>query len=84
MVDEHFRTEDRSNLTPVSQLTSEARSAAQLLLNHYVKVQGSVISQVGISGFNLEVFFLVYRRVKRRVMMLIMMMRRVDFIYSYS
>ena len=60
MVDEHFRTEDRSNLTPVSQLTSEARSAAQLLLNHYVKVQGSVISQVGISGFNLEVFFLVY------------------------
>lgn len=33
-------------MTPVTGLCAEARQAAQKLLNHYVKVQGLVISQM--------------------------------------
>lgn len=39
-------TQDHSPVTPVTGLCAEAREAAQKLLNHYVKVQGLVISQM--------------------------------------
>lgn len=39
-------TQDHSPVTPVTGLCAEARQAAQKLLNHYVKVQGLIISQM--------------------------------------
>ena len=38
--------EERSKVTPVSELTNHSKNTAQKLLNHYVKVQGLSISQV--------------------------------------
>ncbi|XP_066466524.1 vacuolar protein sorting-associated protein 51 homolog [Tiliqua scincoides] len=46
LTDEQFLVQDHSPVTPVTGLCAEARQAAQKLLNHYVKVQGLVISQM--------------------------------------
>uniref|UniRef100_A0A670JJR3 Vacuolar protein sorting-associated protein 51 homolog n=1 Tax=Podarcis muralis TaxID=64176 RepID=A0A670JJR3_PODMU len=46
LTDEQFLVQDHSPVTPVTGLCAEAREAAQKLLNHYVKVQGLVISQM--------------------------------------
>ncbi|XP_053224186.1 vacuolar protein sorting-associated protein 51 homolog isoform X2 [Podarcis raffonei] len=46
LTDEQFLVQDHSPFTPVTGLCAEAREAAQKLLNHYVKVQGLVISQM--------------------------------------
>ncbi|XP_033633554.1 vacuolar protein sorting-associated protein 51 homolog [Asterias rubens] len=44
--DELFATDNRRGLTQASVLCSEAQTAAQRLLNHYVKLQGLQISQM--------------------------------------
>ncbi|XP_030075225.1 vacuolar protein sorting-associated protein 51 homolog [Microcaecilia unicolor] len=46
LTDEQFLVQDRSPVTAVTSLCSEAREAAQKLLNHYVKVQGLIVSQM--------------------------------------
>ncbi|XP_042295541.1 LOW QUALITY PROTEIN: vacuolar protein sorting-associated protein 51 homolog [Sceloporus undulatus] len=46
LTDEQFLVQDHSPVTPVTGLCAEAREAAQKLLNHYVKVQGLIISQM--------------------------------------
>ncbi|XP_034033661.1 vacuolar protein sorting-associated protein 51 homolog [Thalassophryne amazonica] len=46
LTDEQFLVQDHSPVTPVTTLCTEAREAAQKLLNHYVKVQGLIISQM--------------------------------------
>ncbi|XP_062870540.1 vacuolar protein sorting-associated protein 51 homolog [Trichomycterus rosablanca] len=46
LTDEQFLTQHHSPVTTVTALCSEAREAAQKLLNHYVKVQGLIISQM--------------------------------------
>ncbi|CAM5154845.1 unnamed protein product [Natator depressus] len=46
LTDEQFLVQDHSPITPVTSLCAEARKAAQRLLNHYVKVQGLIISQM--------------------------------------
>ncbi|XP_072840482.2 vacuolar protein sorting-associated protein 51 homolog [Pogona vitticeps] len=46
LTDEQFLVQDHSPVTPVTVLCAEAREAAQKLLNHYVKVQGLIISQM--------------------------------------
>ncbi|KAJ7307501.1 hypothetical protein JRQ81_009524 [Phrynocephalus forsythii] len=46
LTDEQFLVQDRFPITPVTSLCAEAREAAQKLLNHYVKVQGLIISQM--------------------------------------
>ncbi|XP_067328690.1 vacuolar protein sorting-associated protein 51 homolog [Anolis sagrei] len=46
LTDEQFLVQDHSPVTPVTALCAEAREAAQKLLNHYVKVQGLVVSQM--------------------------------------
>uniref|UniRef100_A0A3B4Y3K3 Vacuolar protein sorting-associated protein 51 homolog n=1 Tax=Seriola lalandi dorsalis TaxID=1841481 RepID=A0A3B4Y3K3_SERLL len=46
LTDEQFLVQHHSPVTPVTSLCAEAREAAQKLLNHYVKVQGLIISQM--------------------------------------
>ncbi|XP_038070906.1 vacuolar protein sorting-associated protein 51 homolog [Patiria miniata] len=46
LTDELFPIDNRRSLTQTSVLCAEAQSAAQTLLNHYVKVQGLQISQM--------------------------------------
>lgn len=46
LTDEQFLVQHHSPVTPVTALCAEAREAAQKLLNHYVKVQGLIISQM--------------------------------------
>ncbi|XP_029526333.1 vacuolar protein sorting-associated protein 51 homolog [Oncorhynchus nerka] len=46
LTDEQFLVQHRSPVTAVTALCGEAREAAQKLLNHYVKVQGLIISQM--------------------------------------
>ncbi|KAK9536222.1 hypothetical protein VZT92_006028 [Zoarces viviparus] len=46
LTDEQFLVQHHSPITPVTTLCAEAREAAQKLLNHYVKVQGLIISQM--------------------------------------
>uniref|UniRef100_A0A8C7JDG6 Vacuolar protein sorting-associated protein 51 homolog n=1 Tax=Oncorhynchus kisutch TaxID=8019 RepID=A0A8C7JDG6_ONCKI len=46
LTDEQFLVQHRSPVTAVAALCGEAREAAQKLLNHYVKVQGLIISQM--------------------------------------
>ncbi|XP_049448366.1 vacuolar protein sorting-associated protein 51 homolog [Epinephelus fuscoguttatus] len=46
LTDEQFLAQHHSPVTPVTTLCAEAREAAQKLLNHYVKVQGLIISQM--------------------------------------
>ncbi|MCI4387908.1 hypothetical protein PGIGA_G00079400 [Pangasianodon gigas] len=46
LTDEQFLTQLHSPITTVTTLCAEAREAAQKLLNHYVKVQGLIISQM--------------------------------------
>ncbi|XP_030217459.1 vacuolar protein sorting-associated protein 51 homolog [Gadus morhua] len=46
LTDEQFLVQHHSPVTPVTVLCAEAREAAQRLLNHYVKVQGLIISQM--------------------------------------
>uniref|UniRef100_A0A8C9VCR5 Vacuolar protein sorting-associated protein 51 homolog n=1 Tax=Scleropages formosus TaxID=113540 RepID=A0A8C9VCR5_SCLFO len=46
LTDEQFLVQHHVPVTPVTALCSEAREAAQKLLNHYVKVQGLIISQM--------------------------------------
>uniref|UniRef100_A0A8C9ZQ08 Vacuolar protein sorting-associated protein 51 homolog n=1 Tax=Sander lucioperca TaxID=283035 RepID=A0A8C9ZQ08_SANLU len=46
LTDEQFLVQHHSPVTPVTTLCTEAREAAQKLLNHYVKVQGLIISQM--------------------------------------
>ncbi|KAL6472055.1 hypothetical protein MHYP_G00182430 [Metynnis hypsauchen] len=46
LTDEQFLVQHRSPVTAVTALCAEAREAAQKLLNHYVKVQGLIISQM--------------------------------------
>ncbi|XP_017267984.1 vacuolar protein sorting-associated protein 51 homolog [Kryptolebias marmoratus] len=46
LTDEQFLVQHQSPVTQVTTLCSEAREAAQKLLNHYVKVQGLIISQM--------------------------------------
>uniref|UniRef100_A0A671U5X3 Vacuolar protein sorting-associated protein 51 homolog n=1 Tax=Sparus aurata TaxID=8175 RepID=A0A671U5X3_SPAAU len=46
LTDEQFLAQHHSPVTPVTSLCAEAREAAQKLLNHYVKVQGLIISQM--------------------------------------
>ncbi|XP_069501046.1 vacuolar protein sorting-associated protein 51 homolog isoform X2 [Ambystoma mexicanum] len=46
LTDEQFLVQDHSPVTAVTSLCAEAREAAQKLLNHYVKVQGLIISQM--------------------------------------
>ncbi|KAJ8348167.1 hypothetical protein SKAU_G00267560 [Synaphobranchus kaupii] len=46
LTDEQFLVQHHSPVTAVTALCSEAREAAQKLLNHYVKVQGLIISQM--------------------------------------
>lgn len=46
LTDEQFLVQHHSPVTPVTTLCAEAREAAQKLLNHYVKVQGLIISQM--------------------------------------
>ncbi|KAK3521581.1 hypothetical protein QTP70_014773 [Hemibagrus guttatus] len=46
LTDEQFLTPLHSPITTVTTLCAEAREAAQKLLNHYVKVQGLIISQM--------------------------------------
>ncbi|XP_022337186.2 vacuolar protein sorting-associated protein 51 homolog [Crassostrea virginica] len=46
LTEEQFMVEERSKVTPVSELTNHSKNTAQKLLNHYVKVQGLSISQM--------------------------------------
>lgn len=46
LTDEQFLALHQSPVTAVTALCEEAREAAQKLLNHYVKVQGLIISQM--------------------------------------
>ncbi|KAK3590122.1 hypothetical protein CHS0354_041171 [Potamilus streckersoni] len=46
LTEEQFEVDSRSNLTQVSQLCTEAKDTSQMLLNHFVKVQGLAISQM--------------------------------------
>ncbi|KAM6970374.1 vacuolar protein sorting-associated protein 51 homolog [Aplochiton taeniatus] len=46
LTDEQFLVQHNSPVTAVTALCTEAREAAQKLLNHYVKVQGLIISQM--------------------------------------
>ncbi|XP_058876734.1 vacuolar protein sorting-associated protein 51 homolog isoform X3 [Acipenser ruthenus] len=46
LADEQFLGQDQSPLTPVSVLCAQAREVAQRLLNHYVKLQGLIVSQM--------------------------------------
>uniref|UniRef100_A0A3B4DDT2 Vacuolar protein sorting-associated protein 51 homolog n=1 Tax=Pygocentrus nattereri TaxID=42514 RepID=A0A3B4DDT2_PYGNA len=46
LTDEQFLVQHHSPVTAVTALCAEAREAAQKLLNHYVKVQGLIISQM--------------------------------------
>uniref|UniRef100_A0A665XBM8 Vacuolar protein sorting-associated protein 51 homolog n=1 Tax=Echeneis naucrates TaxID=173247 RepID=A0A665XBM8_ECHNA len=46
LTDEQFLDQHHSPVTPVTTLCAEAKEAAQKLLNHYVKVQGLIISQM--------------------------------------
>lgn len=46
LTDEQFLVQHHSPVTAVTTLCGEAREAAQKLLNHYVKVQGLIISQM--------------------------------------
>ncbi|XP_078588251.1 vacuolar protein sorting-associated protein 51 homolog [Branchiostoma floridae x Branchiostoma japonicum] len=46
LTDEQFLVEDKSAVTPLSELCNLAKDTAQKLLDHYVKVQGLTISQM--------------------------------------
>ncbi|XP_061753884.1 vacuolar protein sorting-associated protein 51 homolog isoform X2 [Nerophis ophidion] len=46
LTDEQFLAQHHSPVTAVTALCAEAREASQKLLNHYVKVQGLIISQM--------------------------------------
>uniref|UniRef100_A0AAY4CMX1 Vacuolar protein sorting-associated protein 51 homolog n=1 Tax=Denticeps clupeoides TaxID=299321 RepID=A0AAY4CMX1_9TELE len=46
LTDEQFLVQHHTPVTAVTVLCAEAREAAQKLLNHYVKVQGLIISQM--------------------------------------
>ena len=46
-VDDLLRIEDKAGLTPLADINSEVRAAGQLLINHFVRVQGLAVSQVG-------------------------------------
>ncbi|XP_061659642.1 vacuolar protein sorting-associated protein 51 homolog [Syngnathoides biaculeatus] len=46
LTDEQFLAQHHSPVTAVTALCADAREAAQKLLNHYVKVQGLIISQM--------------------------------------
>ncbi|KAK3094365.1 hypothetical protein FSP39_000798 [Pinctada imbricata] len=46
LTEEQFMVEERSKVTPVSELSNHSKDSAQKLLNHYVKVQGLAISQM--------------------------------------
>ncbi|XP_030648448.1 vacuolar protein sorting-associated protein 51 homolog [Chanos chanos] len=46
LTDEQFLVQHHTPVTPVTALCTEAKEAAQKLLNHYVKVQGLIISQM--------------------------------------
>uniref|UniRef100_A0A674AMV6 Vacuolar protein sorting-associated protein 51 homolog n=1 Tax=Salmo trutta TaxID=8032 RepID=A0A674AMV6_SALTR len=46
LTDEQFLVQHHTPVTAVAALCGEAREAAQKLLNHYVKVQGLIISQM--------------------------------------
>uniref|UniRef100_A0A3Q2Z824 Vacuolar protein sorting-associated protein 51 homolog n=1 Tax=Hippocampus comes TaxID=109280 RepID=A0A3Q2Z824_HIPCM len=46
LTDEQFLAQHHNPVTAVTALCAEAREAAQKLLNHYVKVQGLIISQM--------------------------------------
>ncbi|KAG7484756.1 hypothetical protein MATL_G00053500 [Megalops atlanticus] len=46
LTDEQFLVQHHNPVTAVTALCAEAREAAQKLLNHYVKVQGLIISQM--------------------------------------
>ncbi|XP_062566198.1 vacuolar protein sorting-associated protein 51 homolog isoform X2 [Saccostrea cucullata] len=46
LTEEQFMVEERTKVTPISDLTAHSKETAQKLLNHYVKVQGLSISQM--------------------------------------
>ncbi|XP_069036441.1 vacuolar protein sorting-associated protein 51 homolog isoform X2 [Lepisosteus oculatus] len=46
LTDEQFLVQHHAPVTAVTALCAEARGAAQKLLNHYVKVQGLIVSQM--------------------------------------
>ncbi|XP_066575064.1 vacuolar protein sorting-associated protein 51 homolog [Amia ocellicauda] len=46
LTDEQFLVQHQAPVTAVTALCGEARTAAQRLLNHYVKVQGLIVSQM--------------------------------------
>ena len=45
-VDDLLRIEDKTGLTPLSDINGEVRAAGQQLINHFVRVQGLAVSQV--------------------------------------
>lgn len=46
LTDEYFESEDASVVTPAVVVSAETKEIAQKLLNHYVRVQGLIISQM--------------------------------------
>ena len=46
MVDEQFFIEDTSGLTSVPKVNGLLKTVSQMLLNHYVKMQGGIMSQM--------------------------------------
>uniref|UniRef100_T1J0Z4 Vacuolar protein sorting-associated protein 51 homolog n=1 Tax=Strigamia maritima TaxID=126957 RepID=T1J0Z4_STRMM len=46
LTDEYFETDNHSGLTPASTVCAETKDVAQKLINHYVRVQGLIISQM--------------------------------------
>ncbi len=46
MVDEQFLIDDASGLTSVAKVNSLLKTVSQMLLNHYVKMQGGILSQM--------------------------------------
>ena len=46
MVDEQFLIEDTSGLTSVPKVNGLLKTVSQMLLNHYVKMQGGIMSQM--------------------------------------
>jgi hypothetical protein len=67
LAEEQFIFDDRKQLTQPGQLCGEVKDMAQKLLNHYVRVQGQTISQVG-QGNSLMLEVILYPRwVRERV-----------------
>ena len=46
MVDEQFLIEDTGGLTSVPKINGLLKTVSQMLLNHYVKMQGGIMSQM--------------------------------------